>query len=815
METAEIVRTAVEAAPYVIDKPYDYLVPEALHGQVQPGIRAAVPFGKGNRECEGIILSVGIQEKRPGLKPLSAVLDEEPVLDHDDISLAVWMCRRYFCTFFEAARMILPAGLWYRLRENWLLVNDASVSDVSWKHAGEVTAYLREHGGSADWEELRKEFGEIRPFLQKMELSGILRMETAAARKTMDRFRRRAELAVPASDALASVSGGRHRSEMRYHVVRFLISAGSALCSDVCYYTGATTKLLREMEHNGLLILQEEEELRVPTAGKIKPGAPIVFNDEQQRAYEKITGLIHTGKASAVLLYGVTGSGKTLVYLKLVQDILRTGKNAMVLVPEIILTPQMTRTFQSYFGDEAALLHSSLRVTERYDQWKRIRRGAVRVVLGTRSAIFAPLRNLGLVILDEEQEGSYQSEQAPRYHTRDVARYLCARDKALLVLGSATPSVETAWEAEQGRIAKAELLRRYHHQNLPEVTIADLRTELRSGNPGLIGADLRRELELNLHRGEQSILLLNRRGNSRMLLCGECGHVPECPRCSMPMTYHSANRRLMCHYCGHSQADMEECPQCGGRMKHVGAGTQKIEEELRNCFPETEILRMDADTASGRQEKFLEKFEKERIPILLGTQMVAKGLDFENVTLAGVLLADQSLYMDHYRAAERTFSLLTQVTGRAGRGNKPGRAVIQTYTPDNDVIQSAAAQDYYRFYHSEIRLRRLRRYPPFADLFTLTVSGIEETLVLRAAVRVRDTLRNLCVREIFSGQKPEVLGPAPAPVLRVNNRFRYRVFWIGKNEKSVRDLLGWLLKEFARDRTNRGLYLWIDCNGPE
>ncbi|MCI9482706.1 MAG: primosomal protein N', partial [Oscillibacter sp.] len=509
--------------------------------------------------------------------------------------------------------------------------------------------------------------------------------------------------------------------------------------------------------------------------------------------------------------YGVTGSGKTQVYLRLVQEILSMGRTAAVLVPEIVLTPQMMRKFSSYFGENVAMLHSGLRMTERYDQWKRIRRGEVRVVLGTRSAIFAPLQNLGLIILDEEQESSYQSENAPQYHTRDIAKYLCARDKAVLVLGSATPSIETAWAAENGVYHKAVLRRRYNAHSLPNVLVSDLRQEIKAGNPGLIGEDLRRELTQNLAQGEQSILFLNRRGNSRMLLCGECGYVPECPRCTAALTYHSANGRLMCHYCGYSRPVPEDCPECGGIMKQIGTGTQKVEAELERLFPGTGILRMDADTASGGHETLLARFEKEQIPILLGTQMVTKGLDFENVTLVGVLSADLSLYVDHFRAAERTFSLLTQVVGRAGRGGKTGRAVIQTYTPNNDVIQCAAKQDYDRFYEGEIRMRELRRCPPFADLFTITVSGLEEGAVLRAAMGVREVLRYL-----YDGSPgPEVLGPAPAPVLRINSRYRYRLLLVGKNDKTTRDQISRLLKDFAGSRTNRGLHISASCNTSE
>ena len=811
METAEIVKVAVSAAPYSIDKPYDYLVPEPLLEAAAPGVRVTVPFGRGNRTIEGMILARVQGEKVQGLKPLDSVLDSGPVLDGDGIALALWMRQRYFCTMFEAVKTILPAGLWYRLREVWHLAEGvdreaAAALCGNIRRAGAVLDVLWASGGSAGLEALRDACGqEAESTLRAMEKTGTVRCETEAARKIGDKTRRMVSLAVSAEDALAMTEAKRRSAPARYEVVRLLAATGRASAADVCYFTGASARTLKAMEKAGLLAFSEEEELRVPQATEVEPGAPIVLNGEQQAAYDGILSLMDSGKPEAALLHGVTGSGKTQVYLRLVQEALDRGKTAMVLVPEIILTPQMMRKFSSYFGSKVCMLHSSLRMTERYDQWKRIRRGEVQVVLGTRSAVFSPLKNLGLLILDEEQEGSYQSENPPRYHTRDVAKFLCAREKAVLLLGSATPTVESTWAAEEGTYHLFQLRRRYNAHALPQVRIADLRQEIRAGNPGLISAPLRQELEENLRRGEQSILFLNRRGSSRMLLCGECGHVPECPRCSVALTYHSANGRLMCHYCGHSERAPEACPVCGGIMKHVGTGTQKVEEELRELFPEAGILRMDADTASGGHEAILSRFEKERIPILLGTQMVAKGLDFENVTLVGVLSADLSLYVDNYRAAERTFNLLTQVVGRAGRGGKQGRAIIQTYTPGNDVIRCAAEQNYDSFYQNEVRMRRLRRCPPFADLFVFTVSGTEEGSVLRAAAGARERLR-----QVFPGE--EVLGPAPAPVLKLNNRFRYRLLLVGKNDKATRDRISWLLKEFANDRANRGLNIFVDCN---
>ena len=819
METADMVKVAVSAAPYSIDKPYSYLVPESLAAAAVPGVRVMVPFGRGNKESEGLILARVQEPKLPGSKAIRQILDPEPVLDKAGIDLALWMRGRYFCTVFEAVKTILPAGLWYGLREIWSLAMEpetARSAAVGIPGAWQVLDLLEKQGGKADIRVLRDALGDgAEKPLKAMKKAKILTCETDAKRKIADKSHRMVELAVNTEDAYALTEPKRRSAPARYEVVNFLATAGRIPAAEVSYYTGASARTLKTMEKAGLIAFSEEEELRVPSLDDVEPGPEIVLNEEQQRAFEEILGRVQAAKPSVTLLHGVTGSGKTQVYLRLVQETLALGKTAMVLVPEIVLTPQMMRKFSSYFGSRVAMLHSSLKMTERYDQWKRIRRGEVDVVLGTRSALFAPLKNLGLIIMDEEQEGSYQSENVPRYDAREVAKYLCVREKAALVLGSATPTVESAWAAEQGSYQKALLRRRYNENALPEVLIADLRQEILNGNPGLISTPLRQELEKNLAAGEQSILFLNRRGSSRMLLCGECGYVPQCPRCSTAMTYHSANGRLMCHYCGHSEPAADTCPECGGWMKHVGAGTQKVEEELRELFPEAGILRMDADTTAGGHEEILQNFERERVPILLGTQMVAKGLDFENVTLVGVLSADISLYVDNYRAAERTFSLLTQVVGRAGRGGKTGRAVIQTYTPGNDVIRCAARQDYDAFYESEIRMRRLRRYPPFADLFTVTVSGTEEGRVLRAAVSVRETLRQLCRRPELAAGEPEVLGPAPAPVVKVNNRFRYRCTLVGKNDKATREMLAWLQKDFAKDSANRGMNLFVDHNAAD
>ena len=542
--------------------------------------------------------------------------------------------------------------------------------------------------------------------------------------------------------------------------------------------------------------------------------APPVLNAEQQAAFEGLDALAAVGRPAAALLYGVTGSGKTQVYLRLIYEALARGRTAMVLVPEIALTPQLLRIFASHFGDDIAVLHSSLRAGERYDEWKRVRSGQARVVIGTRSAVFAPLRNLGLLILDEEQESTYKSENVPKYHARDVAKYRCAQNDALLVLGSATPSVESMYHAKRGDYRLFTLRRRYNEQALPEVLIADMKKELRAGNGTSLSGPLRAGLAAAMEAGEQSILFLNRRGASRMVTCGECGEVPTCPRCSVHLTYHSANGRLMCHYCGHSEPLPDACPSCGGALNFLGYGTQKVEEELHAAFPGREILRMDTDTVSATQshEKLLSRFEKERIPVLVGTQMVAKGLDFENVTLVGVISADLSLYVDDYRAGERTFSLLTQVVGRAGRGAKQGRAVIQTFTPENDVIRCAARQDYDSFYEQEIELRRMRLCPPFRELFVLTASGPLESAVLRTCMRLRRSLEGWLAQPPFRDWELTVLGPAPASVAKINDRYRYRLTLAAQNTKEIRAMVAHLVRCAQTDKENKGVSVSADVN---
>ncbi|MDO4174887.1 MAG: primosomal protein N', partial [Eubacteriales bacterium] len=539
-----------------------------------------------------------------------------------------------------------------------------------------------------------------------------------------------------------------------------------------------------------------------------------VLSPSQQEAYRRMEPLLLSEKPEAALLYGVTGSGKTQVYIKLIERALQEGKGAIVLVPEIGLTPQFIRRFMAYFGDCTAVLHSGLSVGERYDSWKRIRSGDARVVVGTRSAVFAPVCRLGLIILDEEQDDAYKSDNSPRYHARDIAKYRAVQECALVVFGSATPSVETYYGAEQGKYPMMILRDRYAGAELPAVTIADMRGLTREGYTSTIGPVLRQKMEECFTHKHQCILFLNRRGAAKQLTCTACGWMPECPSCSVSMTYHSVNGRLMCHYCGHSEPLPRCCPVCGStHMKTEGIGTQKLETELREIFPETKVLRMDADTTGtkGAHAKLLEQFSAGKADILLGTQMVTKGLDFDNVTLVGIIDADQSLFAQDYRARERTFSLLTQVVGRAGRRAAQGQAVIQTYSPEHPVILHAARQDYERFYENEIELRRALQCPPVSQIVVLTAAAERERDVLEALVAVKERIERLMAGQFADFCYP-VLGPAPAMVVRVQNRYRYHLSIRCPESKRRRELIGGILREFAANAKYRRVTLFADIN---
>ena len=740
-----IAKIAVSAATYSIDRPYDYLVPEPLTASVFVGTRVTVPFGKGNRSCEGVVLALGTESERKTLKSILSVLDREPVLTEAQVKLALFMRDRFFCTVYDAIRAMLPAGLWF---------------------------------------------------------------DSEGKRRAADKTVEIAELAVPTEEAEALVEAKRLRSPQQAALLDLLCCFEVLPVHDMLVHTGAKRPSLNALVKYGAVRLGSREVYRRPEIRSRERLPMPQLNAAQEASFRGLLSLLRLDEPRAALLFGVTGSGKTSVYIRLIDETLRAGRSAILLVPEIALTPQMLAAFSAHFGDTVAVLHSSLSVGERYDEWKRVKRGEAKLVIGTRSAVFAPVSDLGILIVDEEQEETYKSENTPRYDAREIAKYLCSKANALLLFGSATPEISSMYRAKEGIYSLFELRERYNEQELPGVRIVDMKRELRRGNGGDISSFLRDELQRNIDCGEQSILFLNRRGASKLVGCGECGYTYRCPKCSVSLTYHSARGRLMCHYCGYSRRIDSSCPACGGELKFIGSGTQHVEEELHALFPGVEILRMDTDTVTpvGSHEKLLDRFRDEKIPIMVGTQMVTKGLNFENVTLVGVLCADQSLYAGDYRAGERTFSLITQVVGRSGRGSKPGRALIQTFTPDNQTIRQAARQDYDDFYASEIELRRLQNAPPVVDRYTVTAAGQNEEQVEWTIRYVRDLLA-LAAKDIPG---TTVLGPAPLGVVKVNDRYRYRVNMIGRDSAAIRRSISAAVIECSTDKRFRGVSVFAD-----
>ncbi|MBR2716240.1 MAG: primosomal protein N' [Oscillospiraceae bacterium] len=807
-----VARVALSGTVFSIDKLYDYLIPARLEGSAAVGKRVSVPFARGNRRQEGLVFALAETSELEKLKPVDEWLDEEPILSPESLRLAAWMKQRFFCTYYDAVRAMLPAGIWLKSEEVCALAEPAD-KEGAYAAAGEDEAAkllldtLFDLGGSCSLSAVKTVLREdADKAMEMLAAAGVIRKSVSLRRAVSDRTATIAALAVSPEEAAVLSARKKKSAPQQAELLRLLSELGETGVKELRYFTGAGMASVRALERAGLISLRQRDVFRRP---EFRPDdKPLIstLNAEQQQVYEGLARLRKDEKACAALLYGVTGSGKTAVYIRLIRDVLSDGKQALVLVPEIALTPQLVSVFYSHFGDRVAVLHSSLTVAQRYDEWKRIRTGLVDVAVGTRSAVFAPLDRLGLVILDEEHESTYQSESAPRYHARDVAKFRCVSAGCMILLGSATPSVESMYEAKRGVYRLFRLRSRFNTKPLPRVLIADMKEELRGGGSGNVGSVLRKELEENFRRGEQSILFLNRRGSSSLVHCPECGFTFSCPRCSVKLTYHAANSRFMCHFCGHSQPAEARCPACGGRLAFGGVGTQKLEEELRAFYPEQEILRMDTDTvtAAHPHEELLRRFERERIPILIGTQMVSKGLNFENVTLVGVISADQSLYAGDYRAQERTFSLITQVVGRAGRGSLNGRAVIQTFTPDSEVILCASRQDYDAFYASEIETRRLIQAPPYRTLYTLNVTGSDETLTLQCVTELARALK----RAASPFPEMKVLGPAPAGVLRVNDRFRYRVTLSAPPSKEARTLTASALRQYAADRRYKNLVLY-------
>lgn len=798
-----VARVAVEKTTCRFDKLFDYAVPEGM--ALSAGIRVSVPFGKGGRRIGLVVELADRPEGDTPLKPVAAVLEEEPVLSEDGLFLLRWLRENTFCTWFDALSVLIPAGYGLRGLTGWSAVRGAALPPELTPAEQQVLAALKPRRKPVPAAELAETLGLTLAALplERLEKTGLLRREELVERRIGDKTLQMVRLTGTEPERL---------TPKQRQVCDLLAQVGCGSVREICYFAGVTRSVVEKLVQQGVAETYEQEVLRTPIAEQsVPPEPPPALTAEQSAALEILWQGYREGGRTG-LLYGVTGSGKTAVYLALAHRVLAQGRRCIVLVPEISLTPQTIHRFLAAFGRRVAVIHSALSLSERLDEYKRIRRGEVDVVVGTRSAVFAPMEKLGLIIVDEEQEHTYRSEQAPRYDACEIARLRARRQQGLCVLASATPSIETAYRAQKGEYLLAKLTCRYGGAPLPEVTILDLRERPMAAEA--LSEELCEQLWQNLQRREQSILFVNRRGYSATAVCMSCHQPMECPHCSISLKFHAANGRLMCHYCGYSTEVPKSCPHCGSRMmRYSGVGTQKVEESLRLRFPNARILRMDQDTTMRKDshQKLLSAFGRGDYDILIGTQMVTKGLDFPRVTLVGVLTPDQMLYADDFRSYERTFSLITQVVGRSGRRELPGRAFLQTYQPDHPVLTAAARQDYPAFYQTEAETRRLLLYPPFCRLYCLGFWGENEAEVKAAGQAVLALLERLLPTE-YAELPVRLLGLAPANVLRVAGRYRYKLLIKGKNSPRMRELLWRLYTEPVLTAPLRNVTLTIDPN---
>lgn len=801
---------AVQNLSYSVDKLYTYVVGPKFADTLQVGCRVMVPFGRGNAWRQGIVLSLHRAEQAEDyMKEIAAVLDQAPLLDVKQLSLAAYLKEWTFCTLFDAVRVMFPPGINLKTRVAYALKQFPDPEGKSELTADQmqVLEYLRHRKGYVKKTAICADLGldSSSDVLERLYKANYLLRDYDAIRSVGDAAVRMIRLAEPYQTEEGLEQYPEKLTAKQKAVAEELQRCGSCSVKELCYFTGVTEAVPKALVKKGLAITYDKEVYRRPYEKNATDTLPISLTEEQQTAFEGLLQKSQQG-GGAALLYGVTGSGKTQVYLKLIDALLPTGKGILVMVPEISLTPQTLHLFYSRYGSKVAVFHSALSQGERLDEWKRVNQGQAQIVVGTRSAVFAPFRELGLIIMDEEQEHTYQSEQSPRYHARDVAKFRCAQDKALLVLASATPSFESYTAALSGRYDFYELKNRYGTAKLPEVTVVDLCKERRNGNTSQISKVLYTALAENLKEGRQSILLLNRRGYQTFAECTSCGTVATCPNCSISLTYHRANRRLMCHYCGYSIPFTRHCSSCGQEeVRYTGSGTQKVEEELQELFPTASLLRMDTDTTMQKyayDEKWA-AFQQGQYDIMIGTQMVAKGLDFEKVTLVGVLNADKELYNDDYKSLERTFDLITQVVGRAGRGQYAGRAIIQTLNPENEVIRLAARQDYKAFYQTEIAIRKAMAYPPFCTLVSVGFHGKQAETVQCASAFFLQLLKEKT--EDFPEVKLIALGPMEERVFKLNGKYRYRLLIKCKNNRMFRNLLSTVLLDFSKSRKSNGV----------
>ncbi|OZM58543.1 primosomal protein N' [Lottiidibacillus patelloidae] len=796
-----IAKVIVDVPTNQTDRPFDYEIPEKFISIIEPGMRVIVPFGP--RKIQGFIVSVEEQSELKSLKKIIDVLDITPVLNEELINVGFWLTDKTLCFAISAFQVMLPAALKVKVQKD-IVVNAGRENDLPEQIANKFSS-----GKSLPWDELMNDKEDIALIKQ------LLKKDIVTVRYNVkDRKQEKTVIFITPAISLEKLREEvkkLDRAKKQQEILQYFIEGGEeTTVIQLCDRLGTTRSTIKALVNKQLLIEKEVEVYRDPFQEReFTKSNPLPLTTEQAKVLEPILTSIEDKKHETFLLHGVTGSGKTEVYLQAIDKVLRDGKEAIVLVPEISLTPQMVLRFKGRFGSKVAVFHSGLSQGEKYDEWRKIHRGEVKVVVGARSAVFAPFTNIGIIIIDEEHESSYKQEDNPRYHARDVAIFRGDIHQCPVVLGSATPSLESFARAKKGVYHLLSIAERVNETAMPEVDIVDMREELRQGNRSMFSEALLEKLKDRIAKKQQSVLFLNRRGFSTFVMCRECGFVVECPHCDLSLTYHRKSHAMKCHYCNFEERVSDLCPSCESEhIRFFGTGTQKVEEELAKVLPGARVLRMDVDTTKrkGAHEKILQAFGDQNADILLGTQMIAKGLDFPNVTLVGILAADTMLHLPDFRAAEKTFQLLTQVSGRAGRHKLLGEVVIQSYTPEHYSIQYASKHDYLGFYDAEMQMRYRLGYPPYYFVTLITVSHPNVVKAANVCEKIVSYLNNNL------SDKSILLGPVVSPIARIKDRYRYQCMIKYKVESNLVSSLREIVKHYNKDIHNDRLQISIDLN---
>ncbi len=776
-----VARVIINSNTLSTDQLYDYIIPPCLETVLKTGMRIKVPFGRGNRFREAYVYEIVQKSECYGLKSVSDIISDKVYFGKKEVELIEFMRHRYFCSYMSAIRCFVPAGVNVKY-VNYISISPDADSEMLEKYCqklsvgAKIIKCIQSYGAMSE-DELKLETGKtsIKTVLNKLNDKGFILVEQREYENVKDTYKTYVELAIDRHEAYGLIDSIGQRAPARARILEILSENYDIELSELLMYAETSKSTLDALYEKGIINYRKVvcNDSNISYDASYKKEKP-ELTPTQTAVVEEISTSIPKDEKSAFLIHGVTGSGKTEVYLSLMEKAIKHGKSAIMLVPEISLTPQMISQIFSRFGDDVAVLHSKLTVKQRFNQWNRIKNKEVQIAVGARSAIFAPFDDVGLIIIDEEHESTYKSEMSPRYNAIEIARYIANRDKATLVLASATPSVDDYYKQERNAYKLLTMPERINKGPLPEVKIADMRKEIEEGNMSIFSKTLKDAIEETLEKKEQIILFLNRRGFSGFVSCRNCGFVMKCPNCNVSLTYHKTVNKMVCHYCDYKTALKTKCPSCDSKhIRFFGIGTERIVDEVHKLYPKAKVLRMDADTTSGRMghENILSTFKKGEADILVGTQMITKGLDFDNVTLVGIVAADMSLNMDDYKACERTFDLITQVIGRAGRARKSGRAIIQTYNPDDETIIYSANQDYKGFYDQEIQIRQMLAYPPFTEFIKVQFTGTSDSETKHAAKEfyksVVGSLNNL-------NQNITIYDVSESPVFKINNKYRYR-----------------------------------------